>query len=390
MEIFAPSFPNSSGVCHSHLQSLPHKYIHEDCHNKNSINSSCPSNYPSSKSPIKIQLPLRVPKQQLHLQNYAIDEKPGIAAPPNKPLQPQSTACTGNIWRKRKKKKNWVWVDTPTCTTSDVLLLMDGLGFPIPTDIYTTLIEDCTVTGDPNRAIELHNHINLSGLKPPLRLLNRMLIMFVSCGLLESARQMFDLMPLKDFNSWAILIVGYTNNSDYDEACLEDANIAFNRMPRHDTMSWTSKIINNCGEQHFSEVISDFQEMGRQGIKKNSYTFSSVLRACGRILDHGHSGQQVHVDAIKLGLVSNTYVQCALVDMYGRSGLLRDANQVFEMIHDKRNKACWNAMLMGYIHHGFYIQAIKFLYQMKAAGMQPQESLLNEVRMLAAAILLKA
>ncbi|KAL6965921.1 hypothetical protein U1Q18_049389 [Sarracenia purpurea var. burkii] len=35
---------------------------------------------------------------------------------------------------------------------------------------------------------------------------------------------------------------------------------------------------------------------------------------------------------------------------------------------------------MGYIQGGHCIEAIKILYAMKAAGLQPQESLLNEVR----------
>ncbi|KAK3032604.1 hypothetical protein RJ639_037368 [Escallonia herrerae] len=119
--------------------------------------------------------------------------------------------------------------------------------------------------------------------------------------------------------------------------------------------------------------------MGREGTRKNSFTVSSVLKACGKIEDGGHCGRQVHANAIKLGLVSKNYVQSVLVGMYGRFGLVTDARRMFEINADGRNAACWSAMIAGYIRNGFSIEAIKILYEMNVAGLKPQESLLNEV-----------
>lgn len=326
---------------------------------------------------------------------------------------------------------------------------MDALHFPIPIDIYTSLVKECTLSGDPETATELHSHITRSGIGPPLTLLNRILIMFVSCGLLQSARHVFDEMPVRNFHSWAILFVAYYENSDYENAidvfmrmlrqlgvmefpflpwfwsclltacactvnvplgmqvhgsltklgacdhvlissslirfygrfkCLEDANVVFNRVSRHNTLTWTAKIVSGCRERHFTQVLGDFKEMGRVGIKKDSFTFSSVLKACGRMQNYGSCGEQVHADSIKLGLDSDNYVQCSLIAMYGRSGLLRDAKLVFETTLNERNVDSWNAMLMGYIQNGLYIKAVKFVYQMKAAGVHPHESLLEKLR----------
>ena len=66
--------------------------------------------------------------------------------------------------------------------------------------------------------------------------------------------------------------------------------------------------------------------------------------------------------------------------MYGRSGLLQDARLVFETTRNERNVDSWNAMLMGYIQNGLYIEAVKFVYQMKAARVHPHESLLDKLR----------
>ncbi|KAK4276117.1 hypothetical protein QN277_019106 [Acacia crassicarpa] len=349
-----------------------------------------------------------------------------------------------SLKKKKNEKKGFI---TARSSISDVLRLMDGLGFSIPIGMYVSFIEECTASGDPHTAMELHTHITRIGVDHPLSFLNRLLLMFASCGLVENAHHLFDKMSVRDINSWAILLISYFDNADYEGVislflnmldqvsilelpnwisvfilkacaytmnlhlgkqvhgllvklgisddslltcslirfygkfnCLEDANMAFNKVARHNSFTWTAKIVNDCREMHFYEVIDDFKEMGRRGIRKNSFTVSSVLKACGRMPSHGHCGEQVHATAIKLGLASDTYVECGLIDVYGRSGLVREAKLVFEMIHNRTNVACWNAMLNGYMQNGLYIEAIKLLYQLKAAGLNPQESLLKELR----------
>ena len=42
----------------------------------------------------------------------------------------------------------------------------------------------------------------------------------------------------------------------------------------------------------------------------------------------GVCGSQVHVDAIKLGLELDDFVQCGLIDMYGKCGIVDDAKSV--------------------------------------------------------------
>ncbi|KAK5818616.1 pentatricopeptide repeat-containing protein At1g31790 [Gossypium arboreum] len=334
-----------------------------------------------------------------------------------------------------------------TSTTSDILRLMDSLSIPIPPDIYASLIKECTLSRHSRRAIQLHNHIRNRRIKLSLPLLNRLLLMHVSCGHLEIARQLFDQMFLRDFNSWAIMIVACLQAGDSEQAisyfvlmercsslfkfpawiitcllkscvltknmelgkqvhgqllklgviddlslsgslinfygnfkCLDDANIVFNQSSRCNTVTWTAKMVNSCRENQFHKVFDDFTEMGRQGIKKNSFTFSSVLKACAGMDDEGMSGRQVHAIAIKLGLECEAFVQCGLIDMYGKCGLVRDAEKAFKVAGDERNIACWNAMIMGYVHNKLCIQAIKLLYGMKEAGLEVQESLINDVR----------
>ncbi|KAL6549783.1 hypothetical protein OROMI_020271 [Orobanche minor] len=347
-----------------------------------------------------------------------------------------------------------------TTTTSDVLLLMDSLRLPIPADIYTSLVKECAKLGDPLKAIEIHQHVIKSGLRLSLHFLNRILLMYVSCGCLGHARQVFDQMLVRDFNSWAVVIAGCVENGEHHEAiklfikmlhekgfenigggqmglsvsgilvcvlkaclctmdielgvqvhgwlwkmgysrsialssflvnyygklkCFKGAERVFEQIPFRNTVLWTSRIVNYCNDENFEEVISVFKEMGKEGVRKNSYTFSTVLKACRRMEDIG-CGRQVHANVIKVGLESDGYVQCALVDLYGKCGIINDAISVFEIGGSKRSRACFNAMVTNYILNGLCFEAVRVLHEMKVYGLEPCESVLDEVKLVCGSI----
>ncbi|KAF3646776.1 hypothetical protein BC332_00956 [Capsicum chinense] len=394
--------------------------FHTNTTPRNSKKSLPIPTHPISNTSLQFQLPLHKPHYKIH-----------------QPIKPQP-----------KKTTN---ASSPSCTISDVLRLMDSLGIDIPVDTYVSLFKECTEFRDPLKAVELYNHICKSDVVPTLPLLNRLLLMLVSCGCFEHARQLFDKMRMRNSKSWAAMIAGCVENGEYEgalrlfmemqsevgnlckcgdviddgilvcvlKACvelmnlelgkqihgwllrlgnceslalssflikfygefgyLESADNVFDHVPRCNTVVWTARIGNLCKEEEFEGVLRIFREMVREGVKKNSFTFSSVLKACGKLSDAGCCGRQVHASSVKVGLDTDGYVQCSLIDMYGKYGLLRDALRVFNAREDKSNIACWNAMLMGFIQHGCGVEAMKLLYEMKEAGLQPHESLINEV-----------
>lgn len=344
--------------------------------------------------------------------------------------------------------------EIPPPTSSDILRLMDSLGVPMTADVYVSLIKECTATCDASRAVELYSHIAGSGACLSLGVVNRVLLMFVSCGCLDDARQVFEKMRVRNSKSWAAMIAGCVECGEFEEAldlfvemrreernegewddivgngmvicalkaCVgimnlelgkqihgwllklghgetvalnsflikfygefgyfDDADNVFYQLPTRNTVVWTTKIVNSCNKEQYEDAINLFKEMGRVGVKKNSFTFSSVVKASGKMRDGGGCGRQLHANGIKLGLDTDDHVLCSLIDMYGRYGLVRDARMVFDVVSDKRNVALWNAMLMGCIKHGFSVEGFKIINEMKRAGLQPHESFVNEVLLL--------
>ncbi|XP_010540717.1 PREDICTED: pentatricopeptide repeat-containing protein At1g31790 [Tarenaya hassleriana] len=335
------------------------------------------------------------------------------------------------------------------CSVSDILRLTTSLSLPVTEDLYSTLAEECTATCNGRGAYELQIHIVNSGLRPTMALLNRLLLMHVSCGHWNIARQLFDKMPDRNFHSWAIVIPGCVEAGDYDDAialfsallrhqdgawdlpawimarvlkacvlvgdldsgkqvhalclklgfvtkdlylssslmhlygrlgCSEDANLVFDQLSHTNTIAWAAKIANDCRGGQFHEVIHNFIEMGRNGIKNNVSVFYNVLKACAWMSNGERCGQQVHANVIKLGFESDCFVEIGLVEMYGKYGLVRDAEKAFERTKGDRNITWWkwNAMVTCYTQNGFYVEAIKLLYQMKASGFDIQDALMDQ------------
>ncbi|KAI3929986.1 hypothetical protein MKW98_004140 [Papaver atlanticum] len=111
--------------------------------------------------------------------------------------------------------------------------------------------------------------------------------------------------------------------------------------------------------------------MSRAGVKKNGFTISIVLRACGR-LSRGVDDYENNEDDRGLLVESHLYVQTSLVDMYGKCGLMKDSRMTFDWrsCSSKRNDVFWSAMLNTYMQHGSYKEAIKILYLMKNIGIE--------------------
>ncbi|CAH2034780.1 unnamed protein product [Thlaspi arvense] len=164
--------------------------------------------------------------------------------------------------------------------------------------------------------------------------------------------------------------------------CLDDANLVLHRLSNANTVVWAAKVSNDYREGEFQEVIRDFIVMGKLEIKKNISVFSNVLRACTWVGDGGRIGRAVHANALKLGFESDCKVRCRLIEMYGKYGKVKDAEKAFKSMTDERaSDSCWNAMVAGYMQNGFYIEAIKLLYQMKATGIKADDTLLNQVNL---------
>ncbi|KAE8683430.1 serine carboxypeptidase-like 42-like [Hibiscus syriacus] len=96
---------------------------------------------------------------------------------------------------------------------------------------------------------------------------------------------------------------------------------------------------NGCAD----EVIELISQMKGSDSHPDEFTYTSTLSACAS-LGCLETGRQFHGLMIKNKFASNLFVANALVDMYAKSGALKEARQQFEIIKDRDNVS-WNAII---------------------------------------------
>lgn len=175
-----------------------------------------------------------------------------------------------------------------------------------------------------------HAHLTKSGLGAEPLLSNVLLNVYAKAGRLLECAKLFDEMPLKDIISWCTLISGCVSRGLDMEA--------FGLLKR----------------------------VYRSGLMPNHFIISSVLKGCSNS-ENSALGTQVHAAIIKAGLVFDSFVEVGLISMYAKYGAIVDAIKFFYEIPVKC-LVSWNAMISGYVQHGFFSEAMDLSRDMCRMG----------------------
>ncbi|KAF6154905.1 hypothetical protein GIB67_018342 [Kingdonia uniflora] len=165
--------------------------------------------------------------------------------------------------------------------------------------------------------------------------------MYSKCKVIESARKMFDSLDEKNIVTWNAILGAYAQNN------------------------------------YYGEVMEIFSYMRSCGIKADDFTYTSILSACA-CLENVYVGKQLHSFIIKCNLETNLFVGNAMVDMYAKSGNLKDARKLFELIQNRDNIS-WNAIIVGYAQYEDVYEALNMFRRMIFDGISPDEVSLSSI-----------
>ncbi|EOY05698.1 hypothetical protein QUC31_016636 [Theobroma cacao] len=180
---------------------------------------------------------------------------------------------------------------------------------------------------------QLHGCVIRSGFDGNLSVCNGLVDFYGKCKEVESAKMVFDGMEKRNAVSWCSLVSAYEQNYEEENAC---------------------------------EV---FLAARKEGVEPTDFMVSSVISACAGMsgLEFGRS---VHGLAVKACVKGNVFVGSALIDMYGKCGSIKDAEQAFHEMPE-RNLVTWNAMIGGYAHQGCADMALALFQDMMSCGVVP-------------------
>ena len=210
--------------------------------------------------------------------------------------------------------------------------------------VLSSVLSACSMLEFLDGGKQIHAYVLRRGTEMDVSVSNVLIDFYAKCGLVYTARNLFDQMVVKNMIAWTTMIAGYMKNS-------------FNL-----------------------EAMKLFAEMAGLGWKPDGFACTSVLTSCGSLeaLEHG---TQVHGYTIKANLEYDNFVKNGLIDMYAKCNSLTDARRVFEGMAD-HNVVSYNAMIEGYSSEEKLHEALDLFHEMRLRLLPP--SLLTFVSLLGA------
>ncbi|KAH7425131.1 hypothetical protein KP509_11G041000 [Ceratopteris richardii] len=199
---------------------------------------------------------------------------------------------------------------------------------------YASVLKACSNLGDEERGQEIHRKLEASGLLEGNFILGSALVnMYVKCGLYAKAHSIFDRITIRNIGCWNSLMTAYGDNG-LDE-----------------------------------DVLVYYEQMKLEGVSPNHVTFICTLKACGNVLNI-QKGKEIHNDTQGNGLLEDSLIGNAVVEMYTKLSLLTIARQVFDYL-PIHTMVSWNALIAGYTEHGYGRKALECFELMQIEGCSP-------------------
>ncbi|ONK79783.1 uncharacterized protein A4U43_C01F10030 [Asparagus officinalis] len=211
---------------------------------------------------------------------------------------------------------------------------MRSFGVEIDGVIVVSVLNGCGMVGNVRLGQCVHgSYVECGRVRWDLYIASALIDMYAKCGDCDGARRVFDEMPCRNVVSWTSLVSGYIQ----------------------------------CAR--FQDSVLVFNGMLFEGLEPNLMTLTSVLTACGH-LGALEQGRWVHRYINRNGLVLNSIVGTALIDMYAKCGCIDDAFKVFNGLSQK-NVYTWTALINGLAMHGLPFQALDLFSRMLKEGIRP-------------------
>ncbi|KAJ0255116.1 Pentatricopeptide repeat-containing protein [Hirschfeldia incana] len=300
--------------------------------------------------------------------------------------------------------------------------------------VATVVFKSCSSSGRIEEGKQCHGFFLKLGLMSHEYVLNTLLYMYSSCSGTREAIKVLDDLPCCDLLAFNSALSGYLENGALEEglevlrrmgeedlvwdvftcmsslklcSSLRDLELArqiHNRMVRfgfecHDDVS--GALINmygKCGDplyaqrvyngtkarnivlntsimdayfqsKSYEEVLNLFAEMETREVPPNEFTFAVLLNSTAE-LSLLRLGDLLHGLVLKSGFRNHVMVGNALVNMYAKSGSIKDAWKVFAGMAF-RDIVTWNTMISGFSHHGLGEEALEAFEEMMSAGEVP-------------------
>lgn len=321
------------------------------------------------------------------------------------------------------------------CLNDEAILVLKEmwvLGLELSASTFVSVVSGCSF----RQGISMHCCVYKLGLlNNEIPLANSVMSMYVKFGKVNEARSIFDEIGETSIVSWTIIIGGYVNVGNVNEAfglcnqmrrmsvtpdllvflnlilgCAQVGNL-FLALSMHSLLLKSGynnedpldnllvSMYAKCGDLElarrvfdavleksvflWTSMIGGYAQLGYPSEAVN--LFKRLLKTSVRPneatlattlsacaeLGSLSKGKEIEEYIVLNGLESNRQVQTSLIHMFSKCGRINKAKEVFERVPDK-DLAVWSAMINGYAIHGMGDQALNLFYKMQhVEGLKP-------------------
>ncbi|XP_057984291.1 pentatricopeptide repeat-containing protein At5g03800 isoform X2 [Malania oleifera] len=205
---------------------------------------------------------------------------------------------------------------------------------------------------------EIHAHALRMGFESDLSVNNALIGFYAKCGSIKDVIALFERMAMKDVITWTEMITAYM-----DFGMVDFAMQIFDKMPERNCVSYNALLSGFCHNGEESRALNLFLRMVEEGVELTDFTLTSVVKACGLLMEVRIS-QQIHGFIVKFGFGLNDCIEAALVDMYTRCASMVDAHKLFDHWPSQWDSSIiWASMICGYARNGQPEEAISLFCQ---------------------------
>ncbi|XP_068653387.1 pentatricopeptide repeat-containing protein At5g03800 [Aristolochia californica] len=200
---------------------------------------------------------------------------------------------------------------------------------------------------------EIHAHSLRLGLVSNLSVNNALIRFYTNCGTVEDVVSIFERMSTRDVITWTEMVAAYM-----EFGLVEAAVRTFKQMPEKNCVSYNALLTGFCKNGDGLQALEFFCKMLEDGVELSDFTLTIAVNACAMLSAVGKS-KQIHGFVVKVGLLSNSWVEAALLDMCTKCGRMDDAKKMFNgWAHECSRSIACTTMICGYAQNGQPEQAM--------------------------------
>lgn len=211
--------------------------------------------------------------------------------------------------------------------------LLKHQGIPLSNNIFNSLLQGCLKVRSLAASKELFEFMKSKGLDCITLFGDQLIRVFASCGSLQEANDVFEMVVKPSVHTWNAIISAHIN----------------------------------LGESERAFYL--FCRMQEEANQPNEFILSCTLKACG-IMGCLQLGKLVHYQVVICQMESDVTVGNALVDVYSKCGDLEGACNIFDGL-PKRDVVSWGSMAVGFSQHGQDLAVVELYKDMEKAGVNP-------------------